>query len=58
MKNLKARAELIAREGEFIDTTGTGIWRNHFYRHNGFLVNVQHKNGKLFDIINYGKIGE
>lgn len=55
MKNLKVRAEQIAKEGKFIETTGNGIWKNNFYRHNGFLVNVQFKDGKLFDIINYGR---
>ena len=46
----------ILEVGEFKETTGTGIWKNNFYvMTRGNLVNIQYKNGKLFDVINYGR---
>ena len=53
----KERAARIQKEGQLINRTKSqnGIWENNFYNVNGFLVNLQYKNGKLAEIINYGK---
>ena len=51
------RAARIRKEGQLINQTKShnGTWENNFYTVNGFLVNLQYKNGKLAEIINYGK---
>ncbi len=55
--NKEERAAKIKREGEFLHQTKSqnGIWENNFYKINGYLVNIQYKNGKLAEIENYGK---
>jgi len=51
------KAARIRKEGQLINKTKSqnGEWENNFYKVNGFLVNLQYKNGKLAEIINYGK---
>lgn len=49
-------ANKILEVGTFKETTGNDIWQNNFYiMPFGNLVNIQYKNGKMFDVINYGK---
>ena len=50
MKELTARAERLEAQGEFVNESGNGIWKNRFFRMNGRLYNVQYKNGKLAGI--------
>lgn len=50
MKEMVARAERIEAQGEFVNESGNGIWKNRFFRMNGRLYNVQYKNGKLAGI--------
>ena len=55
----KAKRELAKRileVGKFEETTGNEVWKNNFYTMPiGNLVNIQYKNGKMFDVINYGR---
>ena len=49
-------ANKILEVGTFKETTGNDIWQNNFYiMPFGNLVNIQYKNGKMVDVINYGK---
>lgn len=52
---LKQKANELILNGEFVNESGGGIWMNRFYRLNGFLFNIQYKNGRLFDVITYGR---
>lgn len=56
MMNKEERAARIQKEGQMISQTKSqnGIWENNFYKMNGFLFNIQYKNGKLFAVISYG----
>ena len=55
----KAKRELAKRILEvatFKETTGNDIYKNNFYMMPmGNLVNIQYKNGKIVDVINYGR---
>ena len=55
----KAKRELAKRileVGTFKETTGNTIFQNNFYEMPmGNLVNIQYKNGKIVDVINYGR---
>lgn len=56
MKEKKERADRIIATCEFVSENGNDIWNNRFYRSgNGCLFNIQSKNGKLFDVISYGR---
>lgn len=56
MKAMKEKAARIIATCEFIGENGNDTWNNRFYRsENGCLFNVQTKNGKLFDVISYGR---
>lgn len=55
----KAKRELARRIleiGAFKETTGNAVYTNNFYTMlMGNLVNIQYKNGKMCDVINYGR---
>ena len=55
----KAKRELAKRIlalGTVKETTGNAIFQNNFYTMPmGNLVNIQYKNGKIVDVINYGR---
>ena len=54
-KEKKALAKRILEVGTFKETTGNTVYKNNFYTMPiGNLVNIQYKNGKLYDVINYG----
>jgi len=56
MKQIKTQAAEIKANCTFIETTGNETWQNNFYRGvSGMLFNIQYKNGKLFDVICYGR---
>lgn len=49
-------AKRILEVGTFKETTGNDVYQNNFYTMPmGNLVNIQYKNGKMFDVINYGR---
>lgn len=52
---LKEKAKQLIETGEFINESGNETWKNCFYKLNGFLFNIQYKNGRLFDVIAYGR---
>jgi len=52
---IRQKAEQLIATGEFINESGGGIWKNCFYRQNGCLFNIQYKNGRLYDVISYGR---
>ncbi len=55
-KQKRELAKKILEVGTFKETTGTKVCKNNFYvMPMGELVNIQYKNGKMFDVINYGK---
>ena len=54
-KQMAAKAKDIMEHGTFDGRTGNAEWQNNFYKVNGFLVNIQYHNGKLFEIIHYGR---
>lgn len=42
--------------GKFKETIGNKVWKNDFYiLPSGSLVKIQYHNGKLVDVINFGK---
>lgn len=52
----KELAKRVLEVGTFEGTTGNDIYQNNFYTMpTGSLVNIQYKNGKMFDVINYGR---
>lgn len=52
----KELAKRILEVGTFKETTGNNIYQNNFYTMPmGNLINIQYKNGKMFDVINYGR---
>lgn len=56
MKNLKDKANRIVERCRFKEETGNETYRNRFYlSDNGTLYNIQYKNGRLHDVICYGK---
>ena len=55
MRELEAEAEEIMQNGTFNGMNGNTNWQNNFYVVNGYLVNIQYHNGRLYDIINYGR---
>jgi hypothetical protein len=49
-------AKRILEIGTFQETTGSEVYTNNFYTMPmGNLVNIQYKNGKMYDVINYGR---
>nr|DAE72267.1 MAG TPA: hypothetical protein [Caudoviricetes sp.]DAR86760.1 MAG TPA: hypothetical protein [Caudoviricetes sp.] len=49
-------AKRILEIGTFQETTGSEVYKNNFYTMPmGNLVNIQYKNGKMYDVINYGR---
>lgn len=55
-KQKRELAKIILEVGIFKETTGNGTWKNNFYvMPMGNLVNIQYKNGKMYDVINYGR---
>ena len=54
-KQMAAKAKDIMERGTFDGQTGDAEWQNNFYKVNGFLVNIQYHNGKLYEIIRYGR---
>lgn len=49
-------AKRILEVGTFKETTGNAVYTNNFYTMPmGNLVNIQYKNGKMCDVINYGR---
>ncbi len=56
MKAMKDKAARIIATCEFVNESSNGTWCNCFYRSaNGCLYNIQTKDGKLYDVISYGR---
>lgn len=53
-KKRELAAKLMA-ENEMESESGNQVYRNCFYRVAGMLYNIQYKNGKMYDVICYGK---
>ena len=51
----RALAAKLMAENELHSESGNGIWRNCFYNVSGMLYNIQYKNGKMHDVICYGR---
>ena len=52
----KELAKKLMDNGKLLSENGNGIWNNRFYEgNNGCLYNIQYKNGKMFDVICYGR---
>ena len=52
---LKQRADRLIETGEFVNESGCGSWNTRFYKLNGFLYGIQYKDGRLYDVISYGR---
>lgn len=52
----KELAKKLIDDGQFLNEKGNKTWNNRFYEvQNGCLYNIQYKNGKMFDVICYGR---
>ena len=54
-KQMAAEAKRIMECGTPNGQTGNAVWQNNFYMVNGYLMNIQYHNGKLYEIIHYGR---